>query len=109
MSSGDGANVRIREINGKGVAMVFPEDVVVPSGVTRMGLYAWSGIGPSWTHIAVCVVFEALPQQRYLVTVGGYKRDWEVAVKTQREEKVAPRNVTYRPFDPNVLPCEGLK
>ena len=107
--AGTKANVRIREINGKGVTMLFPEDVKIPGGTTRMGLFAWSGPGSS--SITLCVVFEAISGERYKVAVAGLQRDWAVSLTRQTgtgDEPVAPQIVRHRPFDSNVLPCEGV-
>jgi len=103
------ANVRVREINGRGVSMLFPEDVIVSSGVTRMGLLAWAGPGPS--QVGICVVFEALPKTRYEVRVASFRADWAVSLVSTNPsvQKVVPLLVRHQPFDTAVLPCEGVR
>jgi len=107
---GYGANVRIREINGRGVSMVFPEDVRLSGGTTRMGLLAWSGPGPS--QVAICVVFEAIPGYKYKIAAAGFRRDWAISLTRQADSgelPVTPQLVRHQPFNADVLPCEGVK
>jgi len=85
--------------------MLFPEDVVIPAGVTRMGLLAWASMGPS--QVGVCVVFDAKAGHRYTVAVEGFRRDWAVSISSNGD-RVVPFLVRHREFKPDVLPCEGV-
>jgi hypothetical protein len=103
------ANVRVREVNGKGVSMLFPEDVAIAPGITKIGLLAWAGPGPS--QIAICLVFRPEPNRKYQVSVASYKRDWAVSLTSTNGgavTPVVPLLVRQREFDSNVFPCEGL-
>jgi hypothetical protein len=98
------ANVRVREVNGKGVSMLFPEDVVISPGVTKVGLLAWAGPGPS--QVAICLVFRSEPNRKYQVSVASFKRDWAVSL-TSDGAAVAPLLVRHREFESSILPCTG--
>ena len=105
----NGANVRIREINGQGLSMIFPYDVVIPSGVVKMGLIAWSGVPVS--HSSICIFFNAASSHRYKVTVASYHLDWAVSMTdltSSGEINLVPLSITHRLYDEATLPCAGL-
>lgn len=103
------ANVRIREVDGLGVAMLSPEDVMLSPGVRKIGLLAWAGPGPS--QVAICLVFDAEPNARYSVSVASYTRDWVVQLSSHTAngpKSVTPRLIRHREFDTAILPCSGV-
>ncbi len=101
-------NVRIRELNGKGVSMLFPDDVVIAPGITRMGLFAWGGLNPT-RGVGICVVFKAEAGQNYTVAVDSYRNKWAVSLTLQSQtDKIQVTPLLVRHQESIDELCDGV-
>ena len=101
-------SVRIREVNGKGVSMMFPADVKVAPGIVRLGLFAWGGISPT-RYTGICVVFTAMVGQRYIVAVDSYSNNWAVSLTVKSPTDETPLTPLLVRYQESIdLPCDGV-